>query len=110
MITEIEAKIGNGRGAAYDRKLKVVKLKAMAETLLYIQRQDFPDYDALAKSAEDASSRTRELTVKIKTAEERMAEISVLRTHIINYSKTRDVYKGYREAGYSKKYYAAHEK
>ena len=109
LITEIEAKIGNGRGAAYDRKLKVVKLKAMAETLLYIQRQDFPDYDALAKSAEDASSRTRELTVKIKTAEERMAEISVLRTHIINYSKTRDVYKGYREAGYSKKYYAAHE-
>ena len=38
-----------------------------------------------------------------------MAEIAVLRTHILNYRKTRAVYVGYREAGYSAKYYAAHE-
>ena len=38
-----------------------------------------------------------------------MAEIAVLKTHIINYSKTRDVYAGYRAAGYSKKYLAEHE-
>ena len=31
-----------------------------------------------------------------------MAEIAVLKTHIINYAKTRDVYAGYRKAGYSK--------
>ena len=30
-------------------------------------------------------------------------------THIINYAKTRDVYAGYRKAGYSKKYLAEHE-
>ena len=47
LIAEIEAKIGTGKGAAYDQKLKVVKLKAMAETLLFIQRQDFPAYDSL---------------------------------------------------------------
>ena len=35
-----------------------------------------------------------------------MAEIAVLKTHIINYAKTRDVYAGYRKAGYSKKYLA----
>ena len=38
-----------------------------------------------------------------------MAEIAVLKTHIINYAKTRDVYAGYRKAGYSKKYLAEHE-
>lgn len=38
-----------------------------------------------------------------------MAEIAALRTHIINYAKTREVYAGYRKAGYSKKYLAAHE-
>jgi len=32
-----------------------------------------------------------------------------LKTHIINYSKTREVYVGYRKAGYSKKYLAEHE-
>ena len=38
-----------------------------------------------------------------------MAEIAVLKTHIINYSKTRDVYAAYRKSGYSKKYLAEHE-
>lgn len=38
-----------------------------------------------------------------------MAEIAVLRTHIINYAKTRDVYEAYRKAGYSKKVLAEHE-
>ena len=35
--------------------------------------------------------------------------IAVMKTHIINYSKTRDVYVAYRKAGYSKKFKAEHE-
>ena len=38
-----------------------------------------------------------------------MAEIAVLRTHIINYAKTRDIYVAYRKAGYSKKFREEHE-
>ena len=38
-----------------------------------------------------------------------MAEITVLKTHIINYAKTRDIYTAYRKAGYSRKYYDVHE-
>ena len=38
-----------------------------------------------------------------------MAEIAVLRTHIINYAKTREIYVAYRKAGYSKKFLAEHE-
>ena len=38
-----------------------------------------------------------------------MAEITILKTHIINYSKTREVYAAYRKAGYSKKFLAEHE-
>ena len=37
-----------------------------------------------------------------------MAEIGNLKTHIINYTKTREVYIAYRKAGYSKKFYEAH--
>ena len=37
-----------------------------------------------------------------------MAEIAVMKTHIINYVKTKDVYAAYRKAGYSK-YLAEHE-
>ena len=45
---------------------------------------------------------------EIKSAEARIAEILVLKKHIINYSKTRDVYVEYRKAGYSKKFFEEH--
>ena len=38
-----------------------------------------------------------------------MAEISILQKHINDYYDTREVYVGYRKAGYSKKYHAEHE-
>ena len=38
-----------------------------------------------------------------------MAEIAVLRTHIINYARTCDTYVAYRKAGYSKKFREVHE-
>ena len=38
-----------------------------------------------------------------------MAEIAVLRTHIINYAKTRETYVAYRKAGYSRKFREEHE-
>ncbi len=37
-----------------------------------------------------------------------MAEIQVLKKHIINYVKTRDIYSVYRKAGYSQKFYDEH--
>ena len=44
-----------------------------------------------------------------KVVKKRMAEIAVLRTHIVNYAKTREVYVAYRKAGYSKKFREEHE-
>ena len=45
---------------------------------------------------------------EIKAAETRLTEIAVLKTHIINYAKTRPVYDAYRKSGYSKKFLEAH--
>ena len=43
-----------------------------------------------------------------KVAEARLTEIAVLKTHIINYAKTREVYTAYRKTGYSKAFLEAH--
>lgn len=78
------------------------------QALLFLQEHDCRDYEELAKRASDASDRFSDLSAQIKSAEARMAEIQVLRTHIINYSKTRDVYVAYRKSGYSKKFFESH--
>ena len=54
-----------------------------------------------------ATMRYHELGDSIKAAEARMAEIAVMKTHIINYAKTRSIYEAYRKAGYSKRFLEA---
>ena len=81
----------------------------MAKTFVYQEEHGFADFAALSNAAASAEERFNELKASIKTVETRMSEIQTLRTHIINYSKTREVYAGYRNAGYSKKYLAEHE-
>ena len=43
-----------------------------------------------------------------KAKEKRIGEISDLKKHIFNYSKTRETYEKYRKSGYSKKFYEEH--
>ena len=109
LIADIEAKLNSGKGYRYDQAMKVVKLKQMAKTLIYLEEKGFADFDALVNAAADAEKRFYDLKAAIKAAEARMGEIQTLRTHIMNYSRTRSVYTGYRKAGYSKKYLAEHE-
>ena len=57
---------------------------------------------------DESSAKYNELLKTIKNAEEKMAENKIIKTSIINYSKTRGTYIAYRKSGYSKKFYEAH--
>ena len=109
LLVDIQAKLRAGKGAGYARWVSVFNLKQMAQTLNYLTEHGLLDYADLKAKAADASARYHDLSEKIKGAEQRMAEIAVMKTHIINYAKTRDVYVAYRKAGYSKKFKAEHE-
>lgn len=108
-LVDIQARMQQGKGPGYERWAKTFNLKQMAETVLYLQEHDLLYYPDLAKKANGLSDRFCELTAQIKAAEQRMAELSIMRTHIINYAKTRDTYVAYRNAGYSKQFLAEHE-
>ena len=109
LLVDIQAKLQAGKGAGYVRWAKVFNLKQMAQTVNYLTEHNLLEYAVLEEKAAAATAHHNELSAKIKAAEKRMAEIAVLRTHIINYAKTRDTYVAYREAGYSKKYREEHE-
>jgi len=107
-IIDIQAKLAEGKGEAYRRWATVENLKRMARTKLYMDERGL-NYDDMAERKEVLARRERELSGAVSAAQTRLAEINVLKTHIVNYSKTRDVYVGYRKSGYSKKYLAEHE-
>ncbi len=109
LLIDIQAKLNEGKGAGYERWAKVFNLKQMAQTMNYLREHDGLDYDGLVQRADAASTRFNELSAQIKAAETRMAEISVLKTQIINYARTRKVFEEYKASRYSKKYFAEHE-
>ena len=109
LLVDIQAKLQAGKGAGYARWAKVFNLKQMAQTMNYLSENNLLEYAVLEKKAAAATAHHNELSTQIKAAEKRMAEIAVLRTHIVNYAKTREVYVAYRKAGYSKKFREEHE-
>ena len=109
LLVDIQAKLRAGKGAGYARWATLFNLKQMAQTVAYLQDHELLDYAVLSEKAAAASAHFNELSARIKSAEKRMAEIAVLREHIVNYAKTRDTYVAYRKAGYSKKFLAEHE-
>lgn len=108
MLVDIQAIIAKGKGPGYERWAKVHNIKQIAQTLLFLEEHGIRDYDELAEKAKSAADAFNAITEKQKRLEARLTEISELKKHIINYSKTKDVYIEYRKHGYSKKFFEEH--
>ena len=107
LLIDLAAKQGKGTG--YQRWAKKFNLKEMSKTLIFLQENKIASLDELNGKAESATKHFHELQETIRAADSRLAEISELRTQIVHYAKTRDVYAAYRKAGYNKKFRAEHE-
>lgn len=108
MLLDIQKMIAKGKGPGYERWAKVHNIKQMAQTLLFLEEHNLRDYDELVAKAKSVSDRFADITERQKSLEARLAEITDLKKHIINYSKTKQIYVAYRESGYSKKFFEAH--
>ena len=80
----------------------------MSKALLFLQEHDIRDCEDLSEKARTSAERFHEVSDAIKGKEARLKDITDLKTQIINYVKTREVYQKYRESGYSKKFLEAH--
>lgn len=108
MLVDIQAKLAEGKSMGYARWAKRYNLKEMSKTLIFLQEHKIGSIKEMQERVDAATARYHELGDSIKAAEARMAEIAVLRTHIVNYARTRPVYDAYRKAGYSKRFLEAH--
>ena len=88
---------------------KVRNLKQMAQTINYLREHGLLDLAELQRKTADVTAKYHELSDKIKLAEARMKEIGEMKTQIIAYMRTREVYDCYRKSGYSRAYYTEHE-
>ena len=108
VLIDINRKMAEGKGRGYERWAKTYNVKQVSRALLFLQEKGIRDYDSIETKVKETNGRFNEISMQIKEKEKRLAEIAVMKTHIINYVKTKDVYVAYRKAGYSKKYFEAH--
>lgn len=108
LLVDIQEKMAEGKGEGYKKWAAKHNLKEMSKTLLFLQEQKIGSAEELRERAAAAAERYHAMGDSIKAAEARLTEIAVLKNHIINYAKTREVYAAYRKAGYSKKFLDAH--
>ena len=108
LLVDVQAKLAEGKSGGYAQWAKKYNLKEMSKTLIFLQEKKIGSIEEMQERVDAATARYHELGDSIKAAETRMAEIAVLRTHIVNYAKTRPVYDAYRKAGYSKRFLENH--
>ena len=109
LLIDIQRKLNEGKGTGYQRWATVFNLKQMAQSLNYLREHGLEGYDELTRRTEEATAQFHAHSDRMKALEKRMDEITILRRHILNYVKTRDVYAAYRKAGYSKRFLGEHE-
>ena len=74
----------------------------------FFQENKIGSIEEMQERVDAATASYHELGDSIKASEKRLAEIAVLKAHIINYAKTRSIYDAYRKTGYSKRFLEAH--
>ena len=108
LLIDIQAKMAAGKGAGYARWAKVFNLKQMSKALIFLQENGIESMEQLNSKADEAVQRLDKLKSSIRSDEARLAEIAVLRGHILNYVKTREIYQAYKASGFSKGYFESH--
>ncbi len=109
LLIDIQEKMRQGKGPAYERWAKVYNLKQMAAALQFLQEHGLTDYDALTAQTMAAVDRFHALAGEIQSAEAQLSKTAELMGAVVDYAKTRPVFDGYKAAKYSKKYLAQYE-
>ena len=93
LLIDIQERMRQGKGPAYERWAKVYNLKQMAAALQYLKEHQL--FDTLAGD--------------IQQTEAELSRVSDLMAAVVQYAKTRPAFDGYKAAKYSRKYLAEHE-
>ena len=109
LIVDIEQRLREGKGPAYERWAKVYNIKQMAAALQFLRERQLTDYAALTAKTDGAVGRFHRLSDELRATETELAHTSELMGAVVRYAKTRPVFDGYKAARYSRKYLAEHE-
>ncbi len=104
-LINIQEKVLEGKGVGYQQWAKVFNLKQMANAMSFIHRHGISGYEELKELTQNSTQRCNALLDSVKADEARLQEIAVMRNHIINFAKSREVFAEYKKSGYNQSFF-----
>ena len=93
---DIEQKKKEGKGAAYEQWAKIFNVKQAANTVNFLTENDI-NYQTLEQQVQNSTERFNEISDQLKQKEKQIKEVLELKTNIIYYARTIDIYKQYQK-------------
>ena len=93
---DIEQKKKEGKGAAYEQWAKIFNVKQAANTVNFLTENNV-DYQKLEQKIQYRTKQFNEISSQLKQKEKQIKEVLELKTNIIYYARTIDIYKQYQK-------------
>ena len=90
-LVDIQAKLKQGKGIGYKRWITKHNLKAMAQTLIFLEEKGLTDEVALDQRITELDTKFHESLAVVKDLETRMADNKTLRRHAAAYTSTKNI-------------------
>lgn len=85
------------KGAAYEQWAKIFNVKQAANTVNFLTENNV-DYQKLEQQVQNSTKQFNEISSQLKQKEKQIKEVLELKTNIIYYARTIDIYKQYQKA------------
>ncbi|MBR3019628.1 MAG: relaxase/mobilization nuclease domain-containing protein [Clostridia bacterium] len=107
-LIDIEAKLREGKGRGFQIWAERNNIDATAQSVIFLKEHQIGSIEELEEKLQALRSVRNSLHASIRQSKSRMEEINQLRQAIRDYRRTKDVYRQYRESGWSSRFYADH--
>ncbi len=101
--------IAESKGAGYEAWASKYNLNELVKTFNYLSQNNLLNYEKLEEKINEVSQEFNKADSDIREISSDMKKISTLQNHIINFSKTKELYLEYRGTGYNQKFKKKHE-
>jgi hypothetical protein len=108
LIIDLETCIKAQQSNAYARKIKIINLQQMAQTLAYVQEHGYASVEELEQELSIRKEKTSVSRKELKATESRLADVNKQIRLTGQYLGNKAIYADYRKTGKSKKFYEEH--
>jgi hypothetical protein len=108
LIIDLETCIKAQQSNAYARKIKIINLQQMAQTLAYVQEHGYTSVEELEQELATRKEKTSTSRKDLKATESRLADVNKQIRLTGQYLGNKSLYADYRNSGKSKKFYEEH--